>query len=209
MEEHSAGGREDLVTTRQAWHAVGELVIAGPQYRAHGTIRLGVVPGGFGGVTLPLRVVGDQLIWEGGQLPLRGTCRDLGAQAGVVAGRPEGVYAEGSGVAVDDPLDVDSDAATELAEWLEQGDTALRSFAPGQLPILWPEHFDLAVSVDEINYGISLGDAGHPDPYAYVGPWTPRHGDFWNASFGAVRSADDLGDAGAVAAFFAEGRRLA
>lgn len=28
------------------------------------------------------------------------------------------------------------------------------------------------------------GDAGHPAPYADVGPWTPRTGGFWNASFG-------------------------
>ena len=72
--------------------------------------------------------------------------------------------------------------------------------------MLWPEHFDLGISVDEVNYGVSPGDAGHPRPYAYVGPWTPREGGFWNASFGALRWSDDLPDADAVAAFFAEGR---
>ena len=56
---------------------------------------------------------------------------------------------------------------------------------------------------------MSPGDSGHPLPYAYVGPWTPREGEFWNASFGAVRTAEQLPDADAVAAFFAAGRAAA
>ena len=39
-----------LVATRRSLHAVAESVLAGPQYRAHGTIRLTVTPGGFGQV---------------------------------------------------------------------------------------------------------------------------------------------------------------
>ena len=38
-------------------------------------------------------------------------------------------------------------------------------------PVLWPEHFDLAIDVDEVNYGVSPGDGYHGAPYAYVGPW--------------------------------------
>ena len=56
---------------------------------------------------------------------------------------------------------------------------------------------------------MSPGDAAHPLPYAYVGPWTPPHGGFWNASFGAVRMAEQLPDADAVAAFFTAGRDAA
>ena len=37
--------------------------------------------------------------------------------------------------------------------------------------MLWPEHFDVAVTDNEVNYGVSAGDDGHPLPYAYVGPW--------------------------------------
>jgi hypothetical protein len=36
-----------LVLTRQSLHGVAELVLAGPQYRQSGTIRLRAVPGGF------------------------------------------------------------------------------------------------------------------------------------------------------------------
>ena len=91
---------------------------------------------------------------------------------------------------------------------IARGDAGLRAFAAEE-PVIWPEHFDLAVSLDEVNYGVSPGDGGHRDPYAYVGPWTPREGEFWNASFGAVRAAVDLPDAAAVAEFFAAGRDAA
>ena len=84
--------------------------------------------------------------------------------------------------------------------------SGLRTFAPDEEPVLWPEHFDLGVAVDEVNYGASPGDAGHAAPYAYVGPWAPRQGPFWNVSFGALRPATELPDAEAVASFFADGR---
>ena len=198
-----------LVDTRRALHAVAELVIAGPQHRAAGTIRLRVTPGGFGGVATPMRVAGTELRWDGGQAPLVGACRDLAGAAGVEVGPPVGLYADGSAVGPDAPLTVDAAAAEVLADWFAHGDEALRRLAPDAEPVIWPEHFDLGLTVDEVNYGVSPGDAHVPAPYAYIGPWTPRHGEFWNAPFGALRTAAELPDAGAVAAFFAEGRRLA
>lgn len=85
------------------------------------------------------------------------------------------------------------------------GDEALRRFAPGEEPVLWPEHFDIAVMVDEINYGLSPGDSCLSEPYAYVGPHRPQRGPFWTAPFGVVRSLRELAD---IAAFFEEGRRV-
>jgi len=76
-------------------------------------------------------------------------------------------------------------------------------------PVLWPEHLDVALAHDEVNFGVSPGDAWAAVPYAYVGPWEPRRGDFWTAPFGAARRLDELGGADGVAAFFAEGRRRA
>jgi hypothetical protein len=200
---------DTLTATRRAWHAVGELVLAGPQHREHGTIRLRVVPGGFAQVTGPLRVEGAELVGDGARVPLRGPLRALGEAVGVAAGAPEGLYRDHADLGPDDEVAVDAAAAAELADWLARGDAGLRAFAPGVEPVLWPEHFDLAVTVDEVNYGISLGDAGHAAPYAYVGPWTARTGAFWNAPFGALRPAADLPDGGAVAAFFAQGRAAA
>jgi hypothetical protein len=196
---------QTFVDTRRSLHAVAELVLAGPQHAAYGTIRLRVLPGGFGGVSLPVRVEGHDLVWDGGRMPLGGTCRDLAAAAGLEPTAP-GIYDDVSGVDPDEPLSVDPDVLDALLEWFERSDAALRAFAPDHEPVLWPEHFDLGITIDEVNYGVSPGDSGHELPYAYVGPWTARTGEFWNASFGALRPATEFDDAGAVAAFFAEGR---
>jgi hypothetical protein len=197
---------EQWTSTRRALHAVAESVIAGPQYRAHGTIRLRVTPGGFGGIRSSLRVELADLVWPDGRAPLMGTCRQLAEAAGVQVGPPQGLYGDGSGVGPDEPFAVDPDVAAELEDWFARGDAALRRFGD---PVLWPEHFDLGVTVDRVNYGVSPGDAAHPGPYAYVGPWEPRRGAFWNAPFGALRPAADLPDTDALAAFLAEGRAAA
>ncbi len=197
-----------FAATRRSLHGVAELVIAGPQYAAYGTIRLRVVPGGFGGVSLPVRVAGGDLVWDGGRMPLGGTCRELATAAGLEPVAP-GIYHDGSGVDPDEPLDFDGDALGSLLGWFERCETALRVFAPDHEPVLWPEHFDLGLTLDEVNYGASTGDAGHGGRYAYVGPWTPRTGAFWNAPFGALRPAEELPDAAAVAAFYGQGREAA
>ncbi|MDN5933561.1 MAG: hypothetical protein L0I24_21260, partial [Pseudonocardia sp.] len=169
------------VTTRRSLHGVGELLIAGPQHRAHGTIRLRVTPGGFGGVAVPVRVEGVELVWDGGRAPLTGTYRALAAKTGITAPGAPDSYTDTSGVDLDEEIAVDAAAAAGIADWFARGDAGLRAFVPDQEPVLWPEHFDLAITLDEVNYGISPGDGGHPAPYAYVGPWTPRTGEFWNA----------------------------
>ena len=66
--------------------------------------------------------------------------------------------------------------------------------------MLWPEHLDVGIASAEVNYGVSPGDAHLPEPYAYVGPWTPRTGEFWNTEFGAARPLSALGGADAVLA---------
>jgi hypothetical protein len=200
---------DTLTATRRAWHAVGELVLAGPQHREHGTIRLRVVPGGFAQTRGPLRVEGTELVGDGTRVPLAGTIRSLAAAVGVTAAAPQGLYGGHADLGPDDEVAVDPGTAAELAAWLGRGDAGLRAFAPDVEPVLWPEHFDVAITVDEVNYGVSLGDGGHAAPYAYVGPWSPRTGPFWNAPFGALRAAADLPDADAVAAFFARGRAAA
>jgi hypothetical protein len=198
-----------LVSTRRALHAVAERVLAGPQYRAAGTIRLRVTPGGIGQVAGPLRIEGTELVGERARVPLRGIVADLAAAVGVPAQAPD-LYHDHADLDPDVELAVDPGAAALLLDWFARGDAAMRRFAPDQTPVLWPEHFDLGIALDEVNYGASPGDAAHAAPYAYVGPWTPpREGAFWNAAFGALRPADRLPDAAAVAAFFAEGRAAA
>jgi len=198
-----------VAATRRSLHAVAESVLAGPQYRTDGTIRLQVTAGGFGQVKGPLRVEATELVGAGVRVPLRGTVADLAAAVGVEPGPPADLYSDHADLDPGADLAVDPSAAALLLDWFARGDAGMRRFAPEAVPVLWPEHFDLGIAVDEVNYGVSPGDAGRSAPYAYVGPWTPRTGPFWNAPFGAVRSADDLPDADAVAAFFAEGRAAA
>jgi len=119
------------------------------------------------------------------------------------------VYDGGPKVAPDEVLAVDEGAAATLAGAFALGDAALRAFAPDQRPVLWPEHFDVGITVGRVNYGVSPGDEHRPAPYAYVGPWEVPAGDFWNEPFGAARDLDAFGDAEELAAWFREGQRRA
>ena len=201
---------QELAVTRRSLHGVAELVLAGPQYRATGKLRLGVVPGGFASTLAPrLRVDGNRVasaegvtVGIGGRSP-----RALGAELGVAAGRPEGVYDGGSGVDLDETLVVDSDQAGVITGALALGHDALVAFAPGESPVLWPEHFDVAIRVQDMNFGVSPGDGFIEEPYAYVGIASPPAGDkFWNAPFGAAVPLRELADAPTVTRFFSEGR---
>jgi hypothetical protein len=198
---------ETLAATRRSLHAVAELLIAGPQYRLHQTIRLEVTAGGIGGKILQIRIEGAELVWPDGRAPLTGTCRELARLAGVEPGVAQGVYKDTSGVSLDEQLSVDPAAAALVLGWFAMGDKALRAFEPTQEPVLWPEHFDLGIAVDEVNYGISPGDSGIGSPYAYVGPWTPQTGPFWNAPFGAAQTVDDLPSVESIVQFFEDGKR--
>ncbi|MGW3913598.1 hypothetical protein ACWEBX_19070 [Streptomyces sp. NPDC005070] len=196
--------------TRQSLHGLAELMMAGPQYRRSGTIRLGVTSTGFATTKEPdLRLDGLELVADGRRLPLRGTFAELGEAAGVEPGAPRDLYKDGCGLTVSDPLTIDPDAALRITGSFGLGRQALRDFAPRENPVLWPEHFDLGITWDKVSYGISPGDGFLDEPYAYVGPEAvPAAGSFWNAPFGAARPVQELGDAEAIAGFLAEGRRL-
>jgi hypothetical protein len=184
--------------------------LAGLQYAVSGDIRLRAHHGGIATVAEPdLRLEGGDLVGPHGRYPLRGTYADVGAATGITPRRLDDVYHDVAPVTVDDPIELDLNDLALLADAFAVGDAALRAFAPLLVPVLWPEHLDIAIERDEINYGVSPGDSLLPWPYAYVGPWTPRRGPFWDQAFGAARRLSDLGSADAVAAFFAEGASLA
>jgi hypothetical protein len=208
-------GHDELAATRRSLHGVAELVLAGPQYRATGRLRLGVVAGGFATTTLSPRLLVDgsrvagaegvTAVVIGGRTP-----RAIGAELGVAAGRPEGLYAVGSGVGPDETLPVDAGQAGVIMGALALGHDALTAFAAGEPPVLWPEHFDVAIRVHDMNFGVSPGDGFIDEPYAYVGVTSPPAGDrFWNAPFGAAVPLREFPDAPAVAGFFAAGRERA
>ena len=67
------------------------------------------------------------------------------------------------------PVAVAPDARARLLDALRSG---LNETGPEcSTAQLWPEHFDLGCNVEGVNFGCSPGDAGHPEPYVYVGPW--------------------------------------
>ena len=204
---------DELAVTRRSLHGVAELVLAGPQYRATGRLRLRVVPGGFATTMAPpLRVDGSVVAAaEGATVAIGGrTLRDLGAELGVAAGRPEGAYDGGSGVGPDETLALDAGLAGVIVGALVLGQEALVAFAAAETPVLWPEHFDVAIRVGDVNYGVSPGDGFMAEPYAYVGVASAPAGEaFWNAPFGAAVPLRQLPGAPAVSGFFAEGRERA
>ncbi|NUR29017.1 MAG: hypothetical protein HOV83_24780 [Catenulispora sp.] len=196
--------------TRASLHGIAELLLAGPQYSRDHTIRLRVLPGAIATVTLPELRADHLSVWaDGTPVPVGGgkTYAELASRLGVTAGAPEGLYHDGSGARPTDCPELDSQAAGVLLDALYRGEQALRAFAPDATPVLWPEHFDVGITVDEVNYGVSPGDGYLDEPYMYVGPHKPRAGEFWNAPFGAARPLAATVEE--VAEFFREGQRLA
>ncbi|MCX2930231.1 hypothetical protein ORI20_08090 [Mycobacterium sp. CVI_P3] len=193
-----------VVTTRRQLHGIAESFIAGPQYRATGTIRLAVRPDGFCGTTLGIEVHGTTLVWPHGSVRLAGPVSALIEATGLDVGPPATVYDPVAALAPEAVIELDADAAEAIHRSLYAGGVAINTVLPDGHPVLWPEHFDVAASADEVNYGVSAGDDFHPLPYAYVGPWdyraSPRTGPLWNAPFGAVRGLDLAADLDALAA---------
>jgi hypothetical protein len=199
-----------LASTRRALHGVAELLLAGPQHAACGKITLRPLPGGFGTTHTPdLRVEGTAVVAGDRQAEIDGhSARELAEALGIAAADLAHVYSDGSGVGLDDRLEVDPDAADRIARAYAVGDLALRKLAPDQTPILWPEHFDIGMALDaeRLNFGVSPGDGALGVPYMYAGPWDPPPvDDFWNQPFGAARELPDSVED--VVAFFEESRQ--
>jgi hypothetical protein len=201
--------------TRGALHRVAVHVLGRRRSALVGKFGLRVSPGGIatpaaGPEHEVLRTDGARLIRERtGDAP-RTDVLDLGAATLAEAAAFADVDLDADFSAghdtppVGDPdvaLGVDHAAATALGGWYAFGwqalDAALAVVGAEARPTviqLWPEHFDAGCDLGvgdgrRANLGASPGDADHPDPYLYVGPWgEERPGDaaFWNAPFGAV-----------------------
>jgi hypothetical protein len=172
----------------------------------------GTPPFEWDGARHQVRVEGTQLVHEAGQGERRVPLRSLAVAATAVDDllpedsvrsllRMEQQTANGSdeGALEAGPaggaLEIDPAAAAALASWYAFGDEVLRRLAAtaapadaASSPILWPEHFDVAIELGEeaagrrATYGFSPGDENHAEPYAYVAPWqAPAAGEPWNA----------------------------
>jgi hypothetical protein len=209
-----------LARTRESWHRVAEHVLAAAQFADSAEIALRPRDGGFQ-TTHPLQGV-RHLAVDGAELVVldhRGarrtpliTLREAAAFAGVHAGLSPSVYPPATSADLDAPLAVDTAAARVLSDWYLLGDASLQQFGAEldatDRPILWPEHFDLGLTVAEVNYGVSPGDEQVGEPYLYVGPHAgpPERDAFWNAAFGAYRTHQQIESADDAVAFFIEGR---
>jgi hypothetical protein len=197
--------------TRRSLHALAELVLAGPRFRETGDLRLRVRPEGISTWDAPVVALsGGELVTPTSRFVVDGlTITEAARRAGLEVRPLDDVYDDGPHVAPSETVHLDADSVRVVETAFHLGDDALRTFSPGAERTLWPEHFDVATTVDGVNYGVSPGDGYLDHPYAYVGPHDPRSGDFWNAPFGAARLVEELTDVAGVTAFFREGAALA
>ena len=195
-----------FAATREALRAVACYVV-GPWRRTR-TGRIGLQPfdGGFATPALDdgtrLGVVGDELVRAPSGRHRLATLAAAADWAGVELSADPGVGQDLPPLEPHVTLGVDADAAEALGRWYAFGADVLADVTvdggPASEPQLWPEHFDLALTVElpsgGVNVGCSPGDGGHADPYVYVGPHDldGLSGDYWNAPFGAVLAHADL-----------------
>lgn len=237
-----------LVATRLSLHSLAEHVLCPARHRVNGKIGLRFTRGGFGtpffGTDEQVRIEGAALVYTA-FTPARETRTDLttlGAAAsavGIAPGAPD-LFVPTTPLDIDRPFDLDAAALAVFGWWFgfatavlaqlraDPGSNLPGAPAPSMVQI-WPEHFDVATDLGDTaaghraNFGASPGDATHPEPYLYVGPWdqsflaepaTEAPDPYWNESFGAslpysaLRAAADARDT--ALDFFREGRdRLA
>ena len=199
-----------LTRTRLRLHGIGECLMAGPQRRAGGRFTLRVTPGGFATTGSPaLRLDGTDIVaGESRRVPIAGRFSELADALGVDFGPPPDAYPDGSGARPSDDTSLDAASAAFIQDWYLVADAALRVMAPRQTPILWPEHFDVAILLGDTSYGASPGDAFHPMPYAYVSSADHDDSDFWNAPFGAVRGPEQMHNVDDFVTFWSAAQNL-
>jgi len=233
---------DGFAATREILRVVATHVLARGRSQATGRFGLRVTPGGFGtpqfgSESKRLRISGRWLISEltgpagassraialdGSSLRALAECVDVQLDPEFSVGLDTPPLGD-----VDAPMAVHEPSLRVLADWYALAASALdevlaeaSSTAAPAVVQLWPEHFDVAVDLEaapgrRTNLGGSPGDEFSPEPYLYVGPWSPdRPGDatFWNAPFGGVLRYGDLRGVddpwAAAVAFFRRGTEL-
>ena len=218
---------EPLVSTRRSLHALAVQVISPLRVQATGNeIGLQVRPEGFGTPDLPgggwVGTRGTQLV----RVDPSGDEQAVAITSLRAAARFVGLAEPAASALSDETLEIHAGATLRLADAWATGEEALTAFAADPATIdpspvvLWPEHFDIAIEAGSeadgtrATYGVSPGDDDHPEPYAYVSPWTTPESTgpstFWNATgfTGAERPVADADDDGEIPAFFRAARDL-
>ena len=201
-----------FVRSREAVHALAEHVLCTVRHAAVGRIGLTPVPDGiatppFDGRTVGLR--GLDLVDSGPHGERRApvtTLRAAGQFFGVDPVAPP-LWTPTTTPDLDAPLAIEADDAAALAAWFALVAGVLMRVDPSAAQTLWPEHFDLAITVGEVTFGGSPGDAEHAEPYLYVLPPAGfERGDptFWNEPFGASLAYHRIDGQADADTFFAE-----
>jgi hypothetical protein len=184
-----------LRTTRAPLHAVAEHAMAADQYARKRRIGLGQATGGFAtqsfvadGAERRVAVVGTELVVRDDvrgeaaerRVPIT-NLRAAGGLAGGPLGMPSGAYRPSPMPDPDGELAVDPGSAALFADFYALVQAALTVFAaelvgegPSEIQ-LWPEHFDLATTISEVDYGGSPGDTGHGGPTCTSDRSSRRH----------------------------------
>jgi hypothetical protein len=209
-------------STRESLRALACYVISPARKTRTGRIGLRPAAGGFGtppfedGTRIVVR--GGELAFDPGQATRITTLRTCAGFVGVDLSPDPGVGRDLPPYTPDDDLAVDADASRVLGGWYAFGQQVLDDLAvrwsAGRVSEaqVWPEHFDLAVTVGladarKVNIGFSPGDAFSAEPYLYVGPQdtTGLSGTFWNAPFGAYVPYGGITSEDAALAFVLDG----
>ena len=225
-----------LARTRLGLHQLAEQALASDRFRHDGRIGLRPCPGGFGtpwvivdGAKRCSRIEGTEIVLIVGDertaAPIT-TVRAAAELLGVEPGPPPSYRSE-LPFEPDAPLELDAHAVSVVAAWFAFGADSLERFMAGHHeiegaatgPILWPEHFDLAVTIPgeergEVVLGVSPGDEVDPEPYAYVA-WQGVERDdagvatdsWWNRPWGRAVPATEIGVVDDLVAVFDDGFR--
>ena len=185
-----------FATTVAGLHRVAEQLVS-PARKPDNEIALEPTPDGFGtpefefaGTAQRVRVEADELVREVDGEERRAPLRSLAEAGAIIAD----LLAPDVGLS-EEPLGVERESALALAGLYAFGGEVLAELVAGAdpaaaatAPILWPEHFDLAIehgdeaAGERATAGVSPGDAEHPEPYLYVGPWRRGvTGELWQA----------------------------
>lgn len=187
LKGRAAPDERSFCVTRDGLHQLAEQVLAADRFRHSGRIGLQATPGGFAGpweivdgAKRCVRIEGTDLVLINGEHRTAQPISTVRAAADLLGIDPAAppVYRGSTNVDPDALLQIDEESAAVIADWFEFGAVALERFlaahpelaGPTVGPTLWPEHFDLAVTIDdtgkgELVLGVSPGDPCRlPDP---------------------------------------------
>jgi hypothetical protein len=185
---------------RDGYHRLAYSVVAEARRLANTKFGLRFTRGGFGtpffGNDEQVRVENGRLVHQRGDAAesiaittLRSAADLLGIEPGTAAGEHDSPPLAD----LDDNLGTSVQTGEFLAAWFGFGWSVLEELrlTGGATDVdptqLWPGHFDAAIAMGDseggrATYGMSPGDAGHDEPYLYVGAWgdVDRSDLYWN-----------------------------